>query len=355
MRKWPILILCLIALSFGRNDLSKHYVFPELNYFPEMPQSPINPVTNAGAQLGRHLFYDPVLSRDSTISCGSCHKQEFAFADGQKQFSDGIDGARTKRNALPLFNLAWYPEFFWDGRAASLEEQVFHPVSDTSEMDLKWTEAENRIANNPFYRKKFEDAFGDEVIDSTRIAFAIGQFLRTLISHNSKYDDVIAGVEYFNPDEFAGFALMHDMTKGDCLHCHSFDANALGTSLNFSNNGLDDVKRPEDFWDKGYGGHSGSAADIGKFKIPSLRNIALTAPYMHDGRFETLEEVLDFYSEGVHPSANIDSKMGLAHQGGVHLSEWEKCEIIAFLHTLTDSTFIRNPAFSDSVNFHSND
>jgi cytochrome c peroxidase len=179
------------------------------------------------------------------------------------------------------------------------------------------------------------------------IAKAIGQFLRTLISYQSKFDRSLAGKEHLGKDEFEGLVLMNDMTKGDCLHCHTTDSDMLGTIRTFSNNGLDNINDPMQYPDKGLGGITGNPADYGKFRIPSLRNVALTAPYMHDGRFATLEEVMDFYSEGVHQSVNIDSKMGLAHQGGVRLTPDEKRKIIAFLNALTDSVFIRNPEFSN--------
>ncbi len=248
---------------------------------------------------------------------------------------------------MPLFNLAWYPAFFWDGRAKSIEEQVFHPLRDSNELNLSWEQATTRLRASPFYVAKFRAAFGRQEIDSFLVAKAIGQFLRILISNQSKYDRVLAGKEYFSDDEYNGFLLLNDMTKGDCLHCHSTDANALGTTGKFSNNGLDKITDPDAFRDKGLGLHSGKPTDSGKFKIPSLRNVEVTAPYMHDGRFATLEEVLDFYSEGVQMSVNIDSKMGLAHQGGVRLSTEEKKQIIAFLKTLTDSTFLTRPDFSN--------
>lgn len=312
-----------------------------------MPVSLENPVTIEGADLGRHLFYDPILSQHRNISCGTCHRQEAAFSDAAHAFSAGNQGTPTRRNTMPLFNLAWYSAFFWDGRAASIEAQVLHPVRDPDEMNLPWREATRRVQNSRMYRQKFKLAFGDQAIDSVLIAKAIGQFLRTLISNGSKFDRVLAGEDQLSKDEYEGLVLMNDMTKGDCLHCHTTDANVLGTTGGLSNNGLDDIHDPERYPDKGLGGHTGKVQDHGKFKIPSLRNVAVTAPYMHDGRFQTLEAVLDFYSEGVHTSANIDSKMGLAHRGGVHLTPVEKRQVLAFLFTLTDSTFLTDPAFGN--------
>lgn len=214
-------------------------------------------------------------------------------------------------------------------------------------MNLQWQYAVKRLKQNKFYKLKFELAFGKREIDSMMVSKALGQFLRTLISYQSKFDRALAGYDYLNKDENAGFILMNDMTKGDCLHCHTTDADALGTLGIFSNNGLDQVKDIKYYKDKGLGGYTGNISDYGKFKVPSLRNIAVTAPYMHDGRFSTIEEVLDFYSEGVQQSINIDSKMEFAHQGGACLTAKEKEQIISFLKTLTDSTFLNNPEFSN--------
>jgi cytochrome c peroxidase len=322
------------------------YKFPRLLHFPAMPVSAANPVTLEGADLGRHLFYDPVLSSDSTLSCAGCHKQSYAFSDSPNEFSKGRNGAIMPRNTMALFNLAWYPSFFWDGMAATIEEQISHPLKASTEMNMNWSLAAVRLSRNKLYKKMFMNAFGNQTIDSVTISKAIAQFLRTLISNQSKYDNVLAGKARFTKDEFAGYMLVNDQTKGDCLHCHTTDANTLGTTLNFSNNGLDEIPDPQNYKDKGRGGVTGNLNDNGKFIIPSLRNVLLTAPYMHDGRFKTLEDVLDFYSSGVKQCANIDSKMEFAHRGGAHLSSDEKEKIISFLKTMTDSVFISKKEFA---------
>ncbi len=323
------------------------YQFPKPIAFPVIPQNPENLVTVEGAELGRFLFYDKILSKDNTISCATCHKQEFAFSDGGRQFSTGINSIQQKRNTPALFNLAWYPALFWDGRAKSIEEQVFFPVRDHSEMGLDWITATERINQSKFYRKKFELVFGKKEIDSVMIANAIAQFERTLISYNSKFDRVLRREDKLTKEELRGYEIMNDQSMADCLHCHSTDANALATSLKFSNNGLDGVDKVTNFKDKGLGGISKKDADFGKFKIPSLRNIGLSAPYMHDGRFKTLREVIDFYSEGLKKSVTIDSKMTRIHKGGVRLSEYDKNCLEAFLITLTDSVFISSEEFSN--------
>lgn len=342
-----LLIVFIIIVAFKKEQQPVAYTFPKLRFFPPMPVAQSNPVTIPGADLGRHLFYDPILSADSNLSCASCHRQEAAFSDAPNAFSAGAHGARLERNTLPLFNLAWTPVFFWDGRAGNMETQVFHPVRAHNEMNLTWSLAAERIRKSDFYKVKFRLAFGDQAIDSTLIAKAIAQFERTLLSCNSKYDMVLDGKAFFTKEEFEGFELINDMTRGNCLQCHPTDGDALGTTYIFSNNGLEKIMDARLYKDQGRGKVTGKITDNGKFKIPSLRNIALTPPYMHDGRFKTLEEVLDFYSNGIHAAANIDAGIANAHSGGVRLDEHEKRKIIAFLHTLSDSTFISDPRFNN--------
>ncbi len=337
----------IISFSFMRKGDTTPYQFPELERFPKMPVNLENPVTIEGTSLGRYLFYDPILSRDSTFSCASCHKQANAFSDSPNRFSKGLKGNLMTRNTPPLFNLAWYPGLFWDGRAANAEAQVFIPVRTHTEMDLHWNVAEKRLNANNFYVNKFKAAFGDQKIDSVLISKALSQFLRTLLSYRSKYDKIVDGKGSFSKFEYEGFVLMNDQIKGNCLHCHTTDADGLGTTLTYSNNGLDSVYNPTNYIDKGRGVVTGKLSDYGTFKIPSLRNIAVTAPYMHDGRFQTLEQVLDFYSSGLHNSANVDSKLAFVNRGGIRLTGLEKQKIIAFLNTLTDSDFISDPEFSN--------
>lgn len=344
-----VVLLCLVLAGF-KAERPALYHFPDLRYFPAMPAAAANPVTVEGAQLGRYLFYDPILSRDSNLSCASCHRQSNAFSDAPFAFSKGFNNILQVRNTPPLFNLAWYPALFWDGRVNSLEEQVFHPVRSAAEMQMDWNAVAVRVNRSPFYKAKFNIVFPGEVIDSTLIAKAIAQFERTLLSYRSKYDSALRGRAFFTPDEVAGFEIVNDMTRGDCLHCHTTDADALGTTLGFSNNGLDKAVLQDDYIDKGRGQVTGLPADNGKFKIPSLRNLAYTAPYMHDGRFKTLEEVMDFYSEGVKPGINTDSKMEFAHSGGPHLSAGDKQKIIAFLKTLDDHEFVTDTMFSNPFN-----
>lgn len=321
------------------------YVFPELKYFSAMPLPKNYSVTVEGVRLGQYLFYDPGLSKDSSLSCSSCHLQSHAFSDAGMRFSKGRNGTLMKRNTPALYNLAWFQSYFWDGRAASLEEQIFHPITSADEMNFSLYDLSERLNKNYFYKKKFKEVFQKNEIDSLQIAMALSQFLRSLISHESKYDQVIAGKAYFSKEEYQGFVLANEQTKGDCLHCHPTDGYALGTTGNFSNNGLDSVMNADNFPDKGRGEITHNREDNGKFKIPSLRNLVFTAPYMHDGRFRTLEEVLLFYSEQVYPCANIDSKMRTARNHGLHLSSDEQKKIVAFLKTMSDSVFIHDPKY----------
>lgn len=340
----------MIAFSFSFIQTPTLYIFPKLSFFPEMPLPMEYQTTIEGVNLGRYLFYDKILSRDSTVSCATCHRLEAAFSDSPKQFSFGIKGQKQKRNTPALFNLAWNKAFFWDGRASTIEEQILFPIKAHDEMNLDWKTATERIQNSDFYRKLFFQTYNTSTIDSTLITYSIAQFERTLISNNSKYDKVLRREAFLSPEEYQGFVLMNDQVKGNCMHCHITDANALGTTGKFSNNGLDSVYSTNNYKDKGLGGITGKDDDIGLFKIPSLRNIALTAPYMHDGRFNTLIEVLDFYSEDFHNSINIDSKMMFNNKQNRKLTTDEKQKIIAFLHTLTDTSFVNNTSHSNPFN-----
>ena len=335
------------GIAFKAGGPPSLYIFPDLKFFPPMPMRESDPVTNEGVTLGRYLFYDDILSSDRSMSCATCHRQKAAFSDAPQRFSKGRNDELMQRNTMPLFNLSWYPGFFWDGKAATLEEQIFFPVRAHNEMNLRWKDAVQRVESSEFYKSEFKQAFGNRKIDSILVSNAIGQFLRTLLSYRSKYDRVLIGESRFTKDELDGYILMNDQTKGDCLHCHSTDADALGTMRFYSNNGLDSVSDKKNYKDPGRGGITGLSRDYGKFKIPSLRNLLFTAPYMHDGRFNTIEEVIDFYSEGIRPTVNIDSRMEFAHRGGAKLSSDEKNKIVAFLKTLTDSLFVADKEFSN--------
>lgn len=336
-----VFILFCAIITLGKGP----YRFPKLFFFPPPPN--VSGMTKNGVALGRKLFYDPILSRDSSISCSHCHQQEFAFTDSGKKFSSGIQGKNLHRNTMALFNLAWFPSYFTDGRAATLKALIRFPIHDEMEMNSNWDIILSRLRSSKMYRREFRKAYGQQKIDSNLVSDCVAQFLLTLLSNQSKYDSVIQGLAKFDSLEQDGFRLFNDQTKGGCMHCHVADGSGLGTTLQFSNNGLDSVFQWSDYTDPGRGGFTQRESDYGKFMIPSVRNLKFTAPYMHDGRFKTLNDVLDFYSDHVHVSANVDSRMEFAHQGGNHLNQKEKESLIAFLNTMNDDRFIRNKAFSN--------
>lgn len=317
--------------------------------FQPMPIPPDNPMTVEGMKLGRHLFYEPRLSGNNTMSCASCHLQTHAFTDPER-FSTGIDGIQGTRNSMALINMGWDQRFFWDGRAFSLEEQIFFPVRDPIEMHETWPNAVAKLQADDAYVALFNEAFGTTTIDSVLASKAMAQFIRTMISANSKFDKFIRGELQLEQDEQLGF-LLTQMEGGppplgqfgaDCFHCHPHGGMRFTDGI-IRNNGLD----PEGAWaDLGLGGVTGLPQDFGKFKTPTLRNVALTAPYMHDGRFQTLEEVIEHYDSGGHPSSTVDPNMKFS-QGGLQLTAEKKQQLLAFLHTLTDWDFVNDERFSD--------
>ncbi|TNE53640.1 MAG: cytochrome-c peroxidase [Bacteroidetes bacterium] len=349
------LFLLMITLISCRKDQVHYELTPYQadvpSHFPAMPIPPDNPMSLEGVELGRKLFYDKQLSLDYSISCASCHDQSRAFSDSVA-YSKGVNGTLGQRNAMALFNLGWQKSFFWDGRAHTLEEQILEPVPNPIEMHLDWETALQRISSDPFYQQEFKKVFNSESPGKEEVSKAIAQFLRTLISGKSKFDvmykianslslDASEKVisNQITPQEWAGYDLFKSLNGADCFHCHN---GPLMQVQGFSNNGLD--QSPPD---PGYGFLTGKAEDQGKFKIPSLRNIALTAPYMHDGRFATLDEVIEQYSSGVQNTTLTDPLMEFAHQGGVQLSEEEKQALKAFLHCLTDEQFVKDQRFAD--------
>lgn len=337
--------------------LSASSTFPKMGYLAPLPPHfgkkifvpEDNPSSEAGIALGRRLFYEPLLSADTSISCGSCHQQKLAFTDG-KALSRGVKGRHSQRSAMSLVNLLWVERLFWDGRATSLEEQALVPIQDPNEMNLSLEEACRRLESHPTYPKLFRKAFGKKEITAEGIGKAIAQFERTLISANSRYDQIVMGKADPTPREQRAIHLFmtHPVAEaqlrgGNCGDCHGSHLTTLNT---FHNNGLEaEIK------DKGFELVTGNPFDRGKMRAPSLRNIALTAPYMHDGRFKTLREVLDHYNEHIQMSATLDPLIIEATNevGGesLALSEQEKEDILFFLHMLTDSSFINNPEFAN--------
>lgn len=300
-----------------------------------------NPLTKEGVALGRRLFYDPILSDDGSQSCASCHQQKNAFVDANKKFSIGIDGSVGKRNSMPIFNLAFQNNFFWDGRITTLEEQALLPIEDPLEMKSSVPVAISKLQKHPEYPKLFKDAFGSDVITPTNLAKAISQFERIIVSGDSKYDRVQKGLDVFTDLEQEGKLIYEDpshSTGGDCFHCHSMGSTF--TDFDFRNNGMDLT-----FPDFGRFAVTGLEKDKGKFRTPTLRNIAVTGPYMHDGRFTTLDQVLQHYNLHVEQaSPNLD--LNLINVTPGRLPKAKREALIAFLNTLTDSTLLTNPAYA---------
>ncbi len=294
-----------------------------------------NPLTEKGFALGRELFYDPILSKDNTISCGTCHQQFVAFANADHALSHGIDGKFGTRNSPGLFNLTWHPSFMHDGGVNHIENQPLAPVENPVEMDEKMANVIAKLQSSAKYRRLFNDAFGSEEVNYQRFAFAFTQFMGMMYSYNSKYDAVKRkeGTSAFNASEQKGY----DLFIAKCNSCHK---EPLFSDFSFRNNGL---SVNPNLKDSGRAHITLNPLDIYKFKVPSLRNIALTRPYMHDGRFETLEECLNHYTSGVTNLLNLDPQL----QNGISLSDQDKQDIIAFLKTLTDYKFLFDKKFAD--------
>jgi cytochrome c peroxidase len=337
------------------------YLIKKPSYFPEVPVPADNPMTMEGVQLGRRLFYDPILSGDSTQSCSSCHGIKGSFTDNLA-VSKGIDGLFGRRSAMSLYNIAYAGNaLFWDGRAKSLEDQAGKPVEDVKEMHNTWDQVLVRLKRHADYPARFRKAFG--ISDRSEITKdlatkAIAQFERILISSGTtKFDQFKLGnKDAFDDEETDGFAMFFDsgsllgLPDAQCFHCHGTDALVEGN--NFFNNGLDTATAFNWLHDVGKFEVSGLNSDKGKFRAPTLRNIAMSAPYMHDGRLKTLEEVLDMYSADHGKLSNIDPfihqvgfPLGNGHYSG--LNAYQKGAIIKFLKTTTDQAFVDNPDFAN--------
>lgn len=319
-------------------------------FFPPMDIPADNPMTVEGIELGRFLFWEKKLSLDNSISCGSCHLPSASFSD-PAQFSEGVNGELGNRQSMALVNIGWARDYFWDGRAPTIEEQIHEPIPNPVEMNQPWEDALEKLVLTDIYPPMFEQAFGTPEITELRTRKAIAQFLRTMISADSDFDRWRRGEYTFTESEFRGYEMFlreggdpETVAGGefgaDCFHCH------VEAGMQFSdylphNNGLDSV-----FTDLGYGGISGNPLEYGKFKTPSLRNVEFSAPYMHDGRFTTLEEVIEHYNSGGLPSTTVDPFMKY-QDGGLTLTPQGKQDLVNFLLTLSDESFLTNPAFQD--------
>ncbi len=312
---------------------------------PKLPED--NPLTQQGVQLGKMLFFEKMLSRDGSQACADCHQQENGFSD-PAQFSLGVDMLPGKRHSMSIFNLAWHDnEFFWDGRAPSLREQALMPIEDPLEMDETLENVVAKLSASQLYKDQFKRAFDSEEVTAEKIGLALEQFMLSIVSYDSKYDKYIAGEVELTESELRGKALFEteynpffpEFSGADCQHCHG---GANFENDRYMNNGLD---TDDDMDDLGRELVTNDPSDRGKFKVPTLRNIAVTAPYMHDGRFQTLEEVVDHYNEGIQASATADPTVLNTKETGLFLTEQDKQDLINFLKTLTDERFLTNEAY----------
>ena len=304
-------------------------------YFPEMPQPADNPMTVEGVELGRLLFYDPILSGDSTQACGSCHQQDRAFSDA-RPLSEGIRHEFGTRHAPTIVNPGWMKDQFWDGRVHSLEEQATKPVPNEIEMDIPWPTAIERLERHPDYPDKFCAAFRDKRITMNRVVKAIAQFERTFVSFNSKWDRVQRGEDTFTPEEALGERIFNSPAIGDCFHCHPAP---LFSSNTFHNTGLDSV-----VVDRGRYDVTGNPGDLGKFKAPTLRNCVERFVFEHDSRF-TLRDAIEHYNT-FHDGPNVDPLIR-ARLGRRPMRGGEIDTMMIFLETLTDPDFLTNPALKN--------
>jgi cytochrome c peroxidase len=361
-------IVVILLLSCGKQNETQvqHNATPYTivipRHFPQQLNIPAdNPMTVEGIALGRYLFYDGRMSGrsdpDSMMSCATCHLQAHSFECGldHPKFTGGhpfgVTGIPTPHYMLPMINLVWTNNgYFWNGLVNQdnpeqdtrvLEDIVRMAIVAPHEMYSDTSRVKLLIGKTKGYPDLFKKAFGSDVVTEKNIARAIAQFVRTLISSNSKFDRFLLGEVQLSPTELNGYVLFMTEQGADCFHCHGGEGNPLFTTNLFYNNGKDSV-----FTDlRDHSSVTGNPGDIGGYKAPTLRNLAFTAPYMHDGRFQTIDQVIDLYSESLVSSPYISPLMHHIGNGGIKLTPVEKADLKAFLLTLTDSSFVMNPAY----------
>ncbi|MEO6760229.1 MAG: cytochrome c peroxidase [Saprospiraceae bacterium] len=376
-------LLLLLGACTKKSDFNYYYYSPEdyaqLSQYLNLPTLPSDytvtlprhlsnaglfarPVETGKAVLGRVLFYDKSLSKDNKISCGSCHKQAIGFSDDRAQ-SKGVSGQVTDRNSIALASVANFSayygtdlngpggiRFFWDNRAETIAQQSTGSLENPKEMGMHMAEVVTAIENQPYYGPLFEKAYGDRSVNAQRVTEAIANFINAMGSYQSKFDQEASRQIYMVTD-FAGFSPAQnrglEIYQYNCASCHS---PIMGRPMLFNaSNGLDAVTNPAD---GGVGALSGFPSDLGTFKVPTLRNIALTAPYMHDGRFATLEEVVEHYNSGIQAHPNLHPNLKVNGQPKrMHLTASDKEGLIAFLNTLTDEVFRKDERFADPFKY----
>lgn len=338
-----IFVIGSSAFNYGFKTINYHITADSVSFkVPANFPAPVydfkdNPLTSSGFKLGRILFYDPILSKDKSISCNSCHQSFAAFAHLDHAVSHGVDDCQGTRNAPPLFNLAWQKEFMWDGGVNHIEVSPLNAMTNPCEMATDLNTLVSNLQQSTVYPALFKAAFSTTEINSQRTFRAMAQFTSMLVSANSLYDKFIRHEPggSFSSQQLAGYTLF----KQHCATCHK---EPLFTDLSYRSNGLD--RYPED---SGRDSITHIKTDHGKFRIPTLRNIELTSPYMHDGRFDDLKQVLEHYNSGVKNTANLDPELHKNGILGLRLNAKQQQEIITFLKTLTDTAFINDPRFQE--------
>ncbi|MBX2931150.1 MAG: cytochrome-c peroxidase [Chitinophagaceae bacterium] len=334
-------LVCIVCVGVGFISIKKHKPTPLKFIVPKGWQKPLydfkkNPLTVEGFELGKKLFYDERLSKDNTISCASCHQQFSAFANYDHNFSHGFNNSFTTRNAPALQNLAWQKEFMWDGGINHLDVQPISPITAENEMAETLENVIDKLKQDTAYQRMFKAAFGNDVINTQRMGKALSQFMLMLVSSNSKYDRVMRGKDSFILPEKLGYEIFQQK----CVSCHKepfftdFSYRNIGMPLDAT---LNDIGRMK---------ITGQSTDSLKFKIPSLRNVNITSPYGHDGRFFALSNVFEHYRKNMQPIATTDRLL----KNKMPLSNFQIGQLTAFLYTLTDSSFINNPMFAPPAN-----
>jgi cytochrome c peroxidase len=292
-----------------------------------------NKLTKEGFELGRRLFFDTRLSKDNTVSCGSCHQPAAAFAQPAHDFSHGVNDLLGNRNSPAIYNMNWHTSFFWDGGVNHIENQPIAPIENPVEMAETISNVVAKLSADASYRAMFKAAFGDETVNSQRIGRAFAQFMGMLVSSNSKYDKFTRGEATLSATEEKGL----NTFRAKCATCHT---EPLFSDFSYRSNGLKVTSHN----DSGRARITGKSADLRKFKVPSLRNLTYTYPYMHDGRLESLKDVLNYYSDEIDSASfNLDPVL----KRGIPLTAQEKDDLLSFLKTLDDETFVKDPRFQE--------
>jgi cytochrome c peroxidase len=339
MKRVPIVFIFILELVACQkevtDDTPQYQPFLPSNFPTPTYDLTANPITKEGFELGRSLFYDPILSLDSTISCGNCHQQSAGFTQHGHDISHGIKDRLGTRNAQPVMNMLWNKSFFWDGGVHNLDFVPINAITAPFEMEETLDGVVKKIQRHKVYPARFKTVFGSDEVTSNKMLKALSQFMAMCVSANSKYDKWVrkeGGT--LTKDEEAGL----NIVKTKCNNCHNTD---LFTDHSFRNNGLEQTN------DEGRYKASLVDSDKHKFRVPTLRNLTYSAPFMHDGRFRTVEEVLAHYTEGVRNSATLDPVLNQNGKLGIPLTDMEKKQIIAFLKTLDDEAFIRDKRFAE--------